>query len=295
MFYIDNSDSESEASDATPRQHPKASRAASVKSHKSRHSRTSTNFSMTSSSMFRNEKLTLLDDQFDKIMAEYEDEDLGELDPEDDDVQGLFDPLTNESIDSEEMQRLDDLFNEFLGSTQLNASESRLVDRHDPAESLTDVRNELKHDVKGLTERYGMETDFNEGPIRMPVPKKEKWDVETVLSGATNIYNRPSLIRELSGPRISFKRGMPQTEPITPEKSESEEEEEEEIKENKGAKRNGNETSEEKKARKSQIKDERRAAREMKKKVKDAFKVEFKSQGKMEGNHKMMEKVQHIQ
>jgi protein LTV1 len=252
---------------------------------------------MSSSSLFRNEKLTLLDDQFDKIMEEYEDEEIGELDANDDEVQGRWDNLTNENVEGEEMQRLDAMFDEFLSATQFNNSETRLEEHSVPSEALTSLREELRQEAKVTVDRYKFVSEFEEGPLKYPTPKKEKWDVESVLTTASNIYNRPALIRELSAPRIKLgKFGMPSVVfplAIITVNDESESDGEEAV--NKGAKRDVNETKEQKKARKAQIKAERREARAVKKDTKNMYTREFGVQKRMVANHVMQEKVQHIQ
>ncbi|KND02815.1 uncharacterized protein SPPG_01897 [Spizellomyces punctatus DAOM BR117] len=63
-----------------------------------------TSFSvMSSSTMFRNDKLTLLDDQFDRVLDEYSDDEIGELDADDPSVRGdnlVPNPTKNTCISS---------------------------------------------------------------------------------------------------------------------------------------------------------------------------------------------------
>ena len=223
---------------------------------------------MSSSSMYRNDKLTLLDDQFDQLIAaEYSDEELGELDPDNDNVLGdtdLNDPV------------LDGLYDSFLENLNIIGSRRRLITRN-PEESLDAIRKELKEDAKKLVDKYAYEEDFIEGDFRIPEPKKKsEWDVETILSNSSNIYNRPKLIQEISKgvPKFKLSRGIPQ---VIPEENDYNlDDDVSDISEkpvglNKGAARPAKETKEEKKARKSAVKEERRSRRHSKKATKVAF------------------------
>ncbi|KAJ3400583.1 hypothetical protein HDV05_001013, partial [Chytridiales sp. JEL 0842] len=58
-----------------------------------------TNFSMTSSALFRNKHLTFLDERFDKVLEDYDDENLGELDSDDPEVRGGGDTIAQQQID----------------------------------------------------------------------------------------------------------------------------------------------------------------------------------------------------
>jgi protein LTV1 len=238
---------------------------------------------MTSSSMFRNDKLTLLDDQFDQLMAaEYSDEELGELDPESEQVLGdadLDDPI------------LDGLYDSFLENLHIIGSGRRVVTRN-PQESLDALRKELREEAKALVDKYGVEEEFVEGDFRMPEPKKKsEWDVETVLSTNSNIYNRPKLIQEISKrtPKFKLSRGIPK---VIQEESEDQEDDDSDCTErppaiNKGAARPVKETKEEKKARKDAVKEERRTRRMSKKATKAAFMNEQASQLKQLPNIKL--------
>jgi protein LTV1 len=179
-----------------------------------------TQFSMSSSSMFRNEKLTLLDDQFDKILQDYSDEEIGELDPEDEELQGQYSVLDPDFHD----EHLDKVFDSFLENLQLFGQKKRVVTRN-PSENLDAIRKELKEDAKKLVEKYEEVEDLDEKPIVMPEPKqREQWDVQSVLSLHSNIYNRPKIIAEISktAPKFKFKKGMP----VVEEPGDSEEEDE---------------------------------------------------------------------
>ncbi|KAI9326772.1 hypothetical protein DFJ73DRAFT_865227 [Zopfochytrium polystomum] len=133
---------------------------------------------------------------------------------------------------------------------------------------------------------------------------KERWDVETIMSTYSNVYNRPKLIAavERTAPKIRFVKGRPVVVEAPAEKgdvvsakpgqrdigAEDEDGEEDEFDEeegaervNLGAARSKNETKEEKKARKQAVKEQRKSRRNEKKELKEAFKKESKTQKKL--------------
>ncbi|KAJ3272376.1 hypothetical protein HDV01_005559 [Terramyces sp. JEL0728] len=256
-----------------------------------------TSFSMSSSAMFRNEKLTLLDDQFEKVLAEYSDDEIGELDGEDENVLGDIDAF-EQSLDNE---RLETMFDEFLENLQIIGQRRTLITRR-PEEALDAIRSELKEDAKQLVEKYSVVEDeiaVDDSLLRLPEPKKEQWDCESILSTSSNIYNRPKIIQEISKgvPKIKFRKGIPSVIPEKEEAPESEEEEEDgdyEDRVNKGVSRKG-ESKEEKKARKAAIKQERKGRRETKKATKSMFNDEKSRQYKLQPNQKLQEHSIHIQ
>lgn len=48
-----------------------------------------------------------------------------------------------------------------------------------------------------ISEVLDSDSECEEEMVYMPVPEKEKWDCESILSTYSNIYNHPKLIREL--------------------------------------------------------------------------------------------------
>lgn len=159
-----------------------------------------TSFSMSSSSIFRNEKLSHLDDCFEKVLHEYSDEEVGELNEDDPEVMGHL------SLEMNEM------FDQFLSTTLLNNNSTMIIERR--AEHLDEIRQILKGDNQRIIDQYKFVDDSPVTGIPMPqVPKRDRWDCETVLTGYTNIYNHPQLIKEISknAPQIRLKgpKGMP--------------------------------------------------------------------------------------
>lgn len=136
-----------------------------------------TEYSMTSSVIRRNEQLTLLDDRFEEMFAEYEDNEIGALDCEE--IEGELDPSSDrvlqlaKELEDEKPKKPD------VESTALFLSES--------------------------------ESSENEEEILMPIKEKEKWDCESILSTYSNLYNHPKLISEppTNKIKVSGKTGMP--------------------------------------------------------------------------------------
>ncbi|KAJ3038489.1 hypothetical protein HDV00_000586 [Rhizophlyctis rosea] len=268
---------------------------------------------MSAISMNRSEHLVLVDDRFDQIEREYDDENIGELDAEDPEVRG--DNLLS-------LERFNGVMDDFLESTMTMGKRKRVVDRREPVKQMDEVRGMLKGDAREAVERElagvelapradgegeeeELEMDFRSKAER----RKEVWDVETVLTTYSNIYNHPKLISEVARGvgRIKLKgrMGMPvvegkendgeeRGEEGSDSEGEDEGDEEDGEKVNKGAKREKGETKEEKKARKEAVKAERRNRRTEKKATKTAFKEEKARQSKTIGNKRMQEGAMHL-
>ena len=242
--------------------------------------------SMTSSAMYRNEQLTLLDDQFEKVLEDYDDEEIGELDGEDEQVLGDID-LYDENM---ETSHLNSIFDEFLGTTKVIGSKMRLVTRK-TEENLDSIRSILKDDAKNIIEKFGEEELVKKSNAKLYLPeprKRNEWDVESVLSMNSNIYNRPSIIKEISKgvAKIKITKGLPKLETIQEPKAfiapvvQS---------------RSKDESKEEKKARKQQVKELKRERRQIKKSNTLVFKDEKSRQTRIEPNHKFQAKAISLQ
>ncbi|KAI7817026.1 Low temperature viability protein-domain-containing protein [Gamsiella multidivaricata] len=287
-------------------------------------------FSMSSSAMFRNENLTLLDERFDKIEREYE-EDSSDEDDEDEprdfkaeELRKDFDSILDDFLDkfeivgSKMVPRLEGATSENKLSTIRNAL---LVDEGEEEKSVATTVGGTRRPKKNLDEDMATElqTDFRSRAERM----RDNWDVQTILSTYSNLENHPGMIKEQHRRRIQIdpKTGMPivteklskkalqrrkevaeaeaaaraaeNGEQNSDDEEESEEEEEEEP-ENLGTKRNKAETKEEKKARKEAIKQEKRERRETKKATKAAFANEKTRQEKVMKNLKKGQGVTHL-
>ncbi|KAJ3286689.1 hypothetical protein HK104_008911 [Borealophlyctis nickersoniae] len=282
-------DQDSSGSDITPRA-PRTARTAT------------TSFSMSSSAMFRNDTLTLLDDRFDAVLEEYSDTEIGELDPDDPSVRGGNLITKN---------RLENLFDEFLEDSRVMGRKQRVIRGDEPLKQMDTIRNTLKEDARDIVLKHehvldDQSADAGENDARELVRPEMKvhdtWDVETVLSTYSNAYNHPKLIQEVGKGvgkiRLKGKMKMPVMEKDH-DQSDSEEEsggkgEHETSKVNRGVARMKGESKEEKKARKEAVKAERRNRRSEKKATKQAFKDEQSRQAKLVRNIALQERSKHL-
>ncbi|KAK4046019.1 Protein ltv1 [Microbotryomycetes sp. JL201] len=278
-------------------------------------------FSMSSSAMFRNEGLRTLDDRFDQIEKLY--------DEESDDSWGDEELCDGEDADGERIPRLvstnrqdlNEIFDEFLSryevlggkmkpildaapGTQgsmgkLEALRQELpkldIDNDDPEavekrrekdQILAAVRRQQKEDRR-RTDRIDIEH----------VKPKERWDCETVLSTYSNVSNHPRMLRMRDlGPRpaqIKIDRsGFPvvdtevqklDRQKQTEEEFDDDESEGELVPVKEPVKRPKGESPEERKARKEAVKQERASRRAQKKSTKEEFSTEIKRQKRIAG------------
>ncbi|KAF9302194.1 hypothetical protein BGZ74_005689 [Mortierella antarctica] len=277
-------------------------------------------FSMSSSAMFRNENLTLLDERFDKIEREYEsdsdDDDDERTDLVGEELRKDFDSILDDFLDkfeivgSKMVPRLEGATSENKLTTIRNAM---LVDDDDEKSVATTVGGTKHRKKKEEEVPEEIQTDFRSRAERM----RDNWDVQTILSTYSNLDNHPGMIKEQNRKRIHIdpKTGMPVvTEKLSKKAlqrrkeeeeaaaaedademgSDDEEDFEEEEPENLGTKRNKAETKEEKKARKEAIKLEKKNRRETKKATKTAFATEKNRQEKVMKNLKKDHGVMHL-
>ena len=233
-------------------------------------------FSMSSSMMYRNEQLTLLDDQFEKILKDYSDNEIGELDGEDDEVKGDIDLNDNNT----DINQLNYMFDEFLKTSKVIGSKPRLVTRR-AEENLDAIRDLLRDEAKSIVEKFGREEikNYNTTVFYPEQRIRREWDVESVLSMNSNVYNRPSLIKEISkgAPKIKIKRGFP----VVDQPSEPQTLVKPTI-----TVRSRDESKQEKIERKQEVKELKRERRQIKKNHRLMFKDEKHRQSKIEQNHK---------
>ncbi|XP_006822649.1 protein LTV1 homolog isoform X2 [Saccoglossus kowalevskii] len=254
-----------------------------------------TNYSMTSSVMRRNEGLTLLDDRFEKLYEEYEDDEIGALDHEE--LAGRIQP------DS-------DILNAVLGEFEKHQKQSKVTDitedmpgRRQSAETRDNISiNENDEDRKGLPslksdiididygDDYSTSSSEDELVSMVTEEPKEEWDCETILSTYSNIYNRPTVIEEpckgkAKEIKLSEKTGIPKDvlpkSGPTKKQIEREELESERIVPKGAPPRVKGESPEERRSRKHQVKEQRRERRIEKKANQEAFKEEEKRQEKV--------------
>ncbi|XP_067844637.1 protein LTV1 homolog [Heptranchias perlo] len=142
-----------------------------------------TAYSMTSSVMRRNEQLTLLDDRFEKLYEEYDDDEIGALDHHE--LEGSI------QVDS---TRLGEVITDY--HTQ-KAKDCQMPDELGPRGDV--VLNEEEGE-KGELETLVIEE------------ATERWDCESILSTYSNLYNHPKLITDppkLNSIKVSNKTGIP--------------------------------------------------------------------------------------
>ncbi|XP_013200048.2 protein LTV1 homolog [Amyelois transitella] len=139
-------------------------------------------YSMSSSVIRRNQGLSLLDDRFEKMYAEYDDIELGPLDL--DEIEGFM-------PDSHRML--------------LQAAEEF-------EESKRRHQLDKEKEIARMRRLQEIEEESEDEMVTVEVDQKEKWDCETILSTYSNLYNHPKLIEEPKKPhkiQISSKTGLP--------------------------------------------------------------------------------------
>ncbi|KAI8325908.1 hypothetical protein GQ54DRAFT_295071 [Martensiomyces pterosporus] len=270
----------------------------------------STGFSMSSSAMYRNEKLTLLDEQFDQIEAIYEqDEEDSEEERYDENGHGVveYDSDGNPKPMSTRPD-FEDVLDEFLSEFELTGKKLQVkVEGGDGAGKLGTYRdaflseNKSRQDGRKDVLAAGMriiEEDSKRSEkdddmeLEMQFREKERtpWDCQTILTTYSTLDNHPATIHEDKRTpkiRVSRKTGFPMVEGASVEHENEDAEmhssdEEEDVKENKGRARNKGETKEDKRARKQKLKEEKKSRREQKRETRGVFadKMDRKMQSK---------------
>eukprot|EP01132_Coremiostelium_polycephalum_P007472 gene7472-9180_t len=202
----------------------------------------------------------VLEAQFDKALEEYQDDDLGELDPED--TKGKY-----------TTDQFEEVFDEFIEEYNENhlplMTRLENLRRNDPLFPLTE-----KEKKQILSRDWDKDEDLSEVSEEEDNPQ-DQWDCETILTTYTNLDNHPKLIREENTKIIKLsKKGIPLGVLPTKKRVEEEEDDDDEEKVNLGQAREKSESKQDKKLRKKQVKEERKLTRENKKELKKAFKKE---------------------
>lgn len=227
-----------------------------------------------------------IDDEFELALLEYDEENLGELDPEEDptiagtiDVEGNFETEMDEFATRAQRDFLPGA--DMSGLNEPVDAEARMTQAELTKQKIdAQIRNHTAadDDMKSVCSR--IDADF--APVA-----KEKWDCESIISTYSNTDNHPKMIptvrlNKKKHIKISTKTGIPigyfptrKPDTIDEEEggsgSEYEEEEDEGPAENLGEKRNKKETKAEKKARKAATKAARRERRAQKKELKQIY------------------------
>ncbi|KAF9270796.1 Low temperature viability protein [Marasmius fiardii PR-910] len=239
-------------------------------------------YSMSSSSMYRNDALQTLDERFDQVMLkEYEDDD--DVPPSDDD-----DDETPQLITSREdfTSMVDQFLNnyEFLGRKMKPKLEGDTG-----AEKLDTLRRAMGQDQRVRESTGESDEEVADGVWAGAEEKEDKWDCETILTTYSNLENHPRLIRARNFkpvPKIQLdpKTGLPNiSEDLSNKRSASQktkpsaydhDSDDSDYDDSTGRQtitRSRNETVEDKKARKAAVKAQQAARRAEKKSNKAAF------------------------
>ncbi|CAF2046714.1 unnamed protein product [Rotaria magnacalcarata] len=229
-----------------------------------------TNYSMTSSVIRRNQGLQNVDEHFDKIFDEYDDDNIGALDSHHINQQGasINDDLIQQTIQQFERQQM---------QTDEQIEQAAI-------EKTKRLAKRLWNEPEKIT-TIDVDDDENDD---------EKWDCETILTTYSNKYNHPKLIKQIptNQIRLSKKTGLPLTdnnkitakgEIIEEALDDDDDDDDDDDKQSNNYQsiifeRKKGETSEERRARKNAIKEIRRDRRIIKKATKIAFKQEEQKQ-----------------
>ena len=220
-----------------------------------------TNYSMTSSVIRRSQGLKTLDDRFEKVMEEYDEDEIGCIDH--DEVTGTFD-INNDLV----KQVMDEFIDQ---QKKLSLSENK----DENEDNLH--RCEVSDDEDDVSDEE-LFAQFEKKP-------KEKWDCESIISTYSNLYNHPKLIVEQGKTKkiqLHKHTGIPLGVFSEKIKDAGTNESCKEIVLNNI--RNKNETPEEKRLRKQEVKEQRKNRRCEKKINKQVFKSEFQKQEKVSLN-----------
>jgi len=150
-----------------------------------------TDYSMSSSVMRRNAGLALVDDRFEQMFAEYDDEQMGALDCEE--IEGYIDPN-------------DDYLLKLAEEYEHSKTEGLRLNQ----EIGKRVRNDIEETGLKYFEESKSDDDCEISESEEEGAPERKWDCESILSTYSNIYNHPKLISEPSKRiQVDPKTGIP--------------------------------------------------------------------------------------
>ncbi|XP_061881992.1 protein LTV1 homolog [Entelurus aequoreus] len=212
-----------------------------------------TEYSLTSSVMRRSEQLTLLDDRFEQMYQQYDDDEIGALDNAE--LEGFIQP---------DSARLEEVLKDYFVQ---KAKDYLRPDDLGPKE------------LPVLQEEGDDEEEMETLVISAP---EDKWDCETIISTYSNIYNRPKVIQlppKVKPIRVSARTGvpldvLPAREPSAKQVERMSRINDSDLPRVSTQPRLKDESTDERKARKQAIKEERKERRVEKKANQMAFKEE---------------------
>jgi len=138
-------------------------------------------YSLSSSSMFRNQGLTDLDERFDAIERQYEE---GASDEEDDNDERIGSDSDDEAPNLiAAREDFDSLVDDFLGNYEIVGNKFKPVMPGDtPLEKLDSYRKGFDFDPKTVTSRRVARPVVERDALDLyQEPKKDRWDCETIL------------------------------------------------------------------------------------------------------------------
>ena len=259
------------------------------------------NYSMSSSVIRRNEKLRYLDDHFENIYSQYDEDQIGALDMEE--IDGY---RGNDSVLESALEEFDNMIKKRVYEPPVNTRPKLSVlkeestgegsDEEDETTDTEDSDDKTECGSEDETERDD-EAKKNYELVRLTKKrdKEDRFDCESIISTYSTLYNHPAVIKETSEKReilLSKKTGLPLG--VLTDKPKSKKEMDRidhkitrilpEVPD-----RKPDETKEEKKARKQLVKEHRRERRVEKKINKLAFKEEEARQvSQMANKHNMV-------
>ncbi|KAL0580697.1 Protein ltv1 [Marasmius crinis-equi] len=248
-------------------------------------------YSMSSSSMYRNDALQTLDERFDQvILKEYEDEDeVPSSDGEDDDE-------APQLITSRE--DFTSIIDQFLNDYEILGRKMKpKLEGETGAEKLDTLRRAMGQDQRVRDATAGEEQVVENDVWAEEEEKDDKWDCETILTTYSNLENHPRIIRARDfkpTPKIQLnpKTGLPSISEDPTSKSSSVEKQkpralhndsddsdlsDSDLPARQTIARSRDETAEEKKARKAAVKAQQAVRRAEKKSNKAAFGSELQA------------------
>ncbi|KAH9997790.1 Low temperature viability protein-domain-containing protein [Russula compacta] len=241
-------------------------------------------FSMSSASIFRSDGLRDLDDRFDQAEKEYIEDEGSEDGPPD---SGDSDS-TPELIASRE--DFDSLMDDFLHNYEVSGGKMKPSLPGSGPEKLQSLRLAMGRDKCLMVDHSDQEHNQDDIYAMIEDEKRERWDVETVLTTYTNLENHPRLIKAREEHKISKIRLDPKTGfPLVEGKSTSRSNVSQSSLEKRAAvnstaaprittRRPREEPAEERRERKRVVKAERHARRVEKKEKKEQFSAALKQQ-----------------
>ncbi|CAF3590916.1 unnamed protein product [Rotaria sp. Silwood1] len=175
-----------------------------------------TNYSMTSSVIRRNQGLQNIDDHFDKIFDDYDDDNIETfstvgLQNIDDHFDKIFDDYDDDNIGALDSYHInqqgasiqDDLVQQTIEQFEQQQMQTDEQIERTAIEKTKKIAKRLLNEPEKLT-TITVDDDENED---------DKWDCETILTTYSNIYNHPKLITQnsINRIRLSKKTGLPLT------------------------------------------------------------------------------------